>query len=151
MISAPLWTLWGAGAGLVLAAGAMKGAENAGTETGLHDTYAVVAHSHLALPIAAVFAVFALFYFIVPRVTGRRANPLLSGIHLWTTSAGAVLIYLPHLWLSFVGMPERAVDFPGQMAWWNIVSVAGYCLTTLGLIAFIGVLGALIFRPSVSP
>ncbi|HUO34080.1 MAG TPA: cbb3-type cytochrome c oxidase subunit I [Candidatus Acidoferrum sp.] len=61
----------------------------------------IAGHFHLILAMAAVFAMFAGFYFWFPRMFGRMLDERLGKIHFWLTFAGAYSIFLP---LHFFGV-----------------------------------------------
>jgi cytochrome c oxidase subunit 1 len=54
---------------------------NASLDIAFHDTYYVVAHFHYVLSMGAVFALFAGWYFWVPKILGLDYNRLLSKVH----------------------------------------------------------------------
>lgn len=54
---------------------------NASMDVALHDTYYVVAHFHYVLSMGAVFALFAGFYYYLPKITGLVANERLGRLH----------------------------------------------------------------------
>ena len=61
----------------------------------LQDTYFVVAHFHLVMAIAPLFAAFAGIYFWFPKMFGRFMNETLGKIHFWLTFHRRVLRLLP--------------------------------------------------------
>jgi cytochrome c oxidase subunit 1 len=54
----------------------------------LHDTYFVVAHFHLIMGVAAIFALFAGTYFWFPKMCGRMMSERLGRIHFVLTFVG---------------------------------------------------------------
>lgn len=73
----------------------------------LHDTYFVVAHFHLIMAMAGLFAVFSATYFWFPRMFGRMLNDRLGKIHFWITLLGAYAIFMPMHLLGVAGHPRR--------------------------------------------
>jgi cytochrome c oxidase subunit I len=73
----------------------------------LHDTYFVVAHFHLIMAMAGLFAVFAATYFWFPKMFGRLLNERLGRIHFWITLLGAYAIFMPMHLLGVAGHPRR--------------------------------------------
>ena len=73
----------------------------------LHDTYFVVAHFHLIMGVAAVFALFAATYFWFPKMFGRMMNEALGRLHFLVTFAGVYAIFLPMYLMGLAGAPRR--------------------------------------------
>ena len=81
----------------------------------LQDTYFVVAHFHLVMAIAPLFAAFAGLYFWFPKMFGRMMNETLGKIHFWFTFAGAYCVFFPMHILGVGGQMRRIYD-PTQCA-----------------------------------
>jgi cytochrome c oxidase subunit 1 len=79
----------------------------------LHDTYFVVAHFHLIMAMAGIFAVFSATYFWFPRMFGRMMSKRLGAIHFWITLAGAYAIFMPMHLLGAAGHPRRYSELTG--------------------------------------
>ncbi len=79
----------------------------------LHDTYFVVAHFHLIMAMAGLFAVFAATYFWFPKMFGRMMNERLGALHFWITLAGAYAIFMPMHLLGIAGHPRRYSELTG--------------------------------------
>jgi len=79
----------------------------------LHDTYFVVAHFHLIMAMAGLFAVFAATYFWFPKMFGRLLNEGLGRIHFWITLVGAYAIFMPMHLLGIAGHPRRYSELTG--------------------------------------
>lgn len=79
----------------------------------LHDTYFVVAHFHLIMAMAGLFAVFAATHFWFPKMFGRMMNERLGKLHFWTTFLGAYAIFLPMHLLGAAGHPRRYSELTG--------------------------------------
>jgi len=77
----------------------------------LHATYYVVAHFHLIMAMAGVFALFAATYFWFPKMFGRMMNETLGKLHFWLTFAGAYLIFFPMHFVGLAGGIRRYAQF----------------------------------------
>jgi cytochrome c oxidase subunit 1 len=79
----------------------------------LHDTYFVIAHFHLIMAMAGVFAIFSATYFWFPKMFGRMMNERLGRIHFWITLFGAYATFMPMHLLGIAGHPRRYSDLTG--------------------------------------
>ena len=79
----------------------------------LHDTYFIVAHFHLIMAMAGVFAIFAATYFWFPRMFGRTMNHRLGVLHFWITLFGAYAIFMLMHILGIAGNPRRYSELTG--------------------------------------
>jgi len=73
----------------------------------LRGTYFVVAHLHMVMGIAALFAVFSATYFWFPKMFGRMMNERMGQIHFWLTFLGAYCTFIPMHFLGLEGLPRR--------------------------------------------
>src|SRR6185369_10644311 len=73
----------------------------------LHDTYFVVAHFHLIMGVAAVFALFAGTYFWFPKMFGRMMSERLGKIHFIVTFIGVYVVFMPMYLMGIAGAPRR--------------------------------------------
>ena len=67
----------------------------------LHATYFVVAHFHMVMGVAAIFAMFAGTYFWAPKLFGRMLDETWGKVHFWITFVGVYCIFMP---MHFVGL-----------------------------------------------
>ena len=76
----------------------------------LQDTYFVVAHFHLVMAIAPLFAAFGGLYFWFPKMFGRFMNETLGKVHFWLTFIGAYCVFFPMHILGVGGQMRRLYD-----------------------------------------
>lgn len=84
---------------------------NSALDIHLHDTYFNIAHFHLVMGVASIFAMFAGVYHWFPKMYGRRMNNTLGYIHFWISIIGAYLIFWPMHYEGLAGMPRRYYDY----------------------------------------
>jgi cytochrome c oxidase subunit 1 len=106
-----------------------------GTDRALHDTYYVVAHFHYVLSLAVAFAFFAAWYYLFPKVTGRRYSEVLGRLHFWLTFSGVGVALFVGALLTL--QPARVLAHPEDFAYWNGWSSVGSYLAAAGTLVFV--------------
>ena len=109
---------------------------NSGLDLAFHDTYFVVAHFHYVMAVAAVFAMFAGFYYWIGKMSGRQYPRALAKIHFWAFFIGVNVLFFPQHFLGMAGMPRRIPDYPDNYAGWNYVSSLGALITSAATLLF---------------
>jgi len=109
---------------------------NAAMDVALHDTYYVVAHFHYVLSMGCGFAVFAGFYYWIPKMTGFHYPEKLGQTHFWLTFIGANLTFFPMHFLGVAGMPRRIPDYPEMYQKWNTLSSFGSFFSFFSILFF---------------
>jgi cytochrome c oxidase subunit I len=110
-------------------------------DTYLHDTYFVVAHFHLIMAMAGVFAIFSATYFWFPKMFGRMLNETLGRWHFWITLLGAYATFMPMHLLGIAGHPRRYSELSGV----QYVAAMAPLQKFITLAAIITLVGQIIF------
>lgn len=76
----------------------------------LQDTYFVVAHFHLVMAIAPLFAAYAGLYYWFPKMFGRFMNETLGKVHFWVSFVGVYCVFYPMHILGIGGQMRRIYD-----------------------------------------
>jgi cytochrome c oxidase subunit 1 len=109
---------------------------NAGVDRALHDTYYVVAHFHYTMSVAALFTLFAGWYYWFPKMTGRMYSQRLGKLHFWLLFIGVNVTFFPQHFLGLAGMPRRYADYPDAYTLWNQVSSVGAYISVVATFVF---------------
>jgi cytochrome c oxidase subunit I len=79
----------------------------------LHNTFFVVAHFHLIMAMAGVFAVFAGVYYWFPLMSGRLMHSGLGKAHFWLSFVGAYGTFFPMHFAGLAGEPRHYSQLTG--------------------------------------
>ena len=77
----------------------------------VHDTYYVVAHFHYVLVAGSLFALFAGYYYWVPKWTGYMVDEWRAAFHFWNSLVWVNVTFFPMHFLGLAGMPRRYADY----------------------------------------
>ncbi|HYP35000.1 MAG TPA: cytochrome c oxidase subunit I [Stellaceae bacterium] len=130
--------LWAIGFIFMFTIGGLTGVvvANPGADRMLQDTYYIVAHFHYVLSLAAVFGIFAGWYYWFPKMTGYSYSDFLGKVHFWVSFVGANTIFFPQHFLGLAGMPRRVADYPDAFSDWNFISSLGAYVFAAGMAVF---------------
>lgn len=121
--------------------GGITGVFNAtgGLDFSLHDTYFVVSHFHYVLVSAALFGLFAGFYYWFPKMSGRMLNETVGKVQFVLLFLGVNFTFLPQMLIGLDGMPRRIPTYTEEEGWGlgNLISSYGYILIALAAILFL--------------
>jgi len=124
---------------------------NAGTNRVFHDTYFVVAHMDYLLSQAAVFGVFAGWYYLFPKVTGYAYSDVLGKTHFWLSFIGVNTMYVPSV-LILWDMGSRIGDAPDDtLRRWNLVASIGSYIFAAGFVVFLANMALSFWRRRPAP
>jgi cytochrome c oxidase subunit I len=131
--------LWAIGFIFLFTVGGVTGVvlANAGVDRVLQETYYVIAHFHYVMGVAAVFAIFAGWYYWFPKMTGYMYSEAIGKLHFWVMFIGVNILFFPQHFLGLSGMMRRSVDYPDAFAGWNLISSLGSYLSAFGVLVFI--------------
>jgi heme/copper-type cytochrome/quinol oxidase subunit 1 len=94
-----------------------------------------VAHFHYVLVGSGVFPIFAVFYYWLPKITGRLMDEKLGKWSFWLMFIGFNLTFFPHHILGLLGMPRRIYTYDAGLGWeiHNLVSTIGAFVFAAGV------------------
>ena len=110
---------------------------NAGVDRVMQETYYVIAHFHYVMGIAAVFSIFAGWYYWFPKISGYMYSETIGKLHFWLMFIGVNVLFFPQHFLGLQGMMRRSVDYPDAFAGWNEVSSYGAFISGFGVLIFL--------------
>ncbi len=70
------------------------------TDLYFHDTYFVVAPSHLAIAVGLLFAFYAGVYGLFPKFFGRNLNISMGQLHFWLSLVALLATVISRLWVN---------------------------------------------------
>jgi cytochrome c oxidase subunit 1 len=89
------------------------------------------------LSMGAVFAIFAGWYYWIPKITGLEYPEILGKLHFWLFFFGVNLTFFPMHFLGLAGMPRRIPDYPDAFSGWNSIASFGSYISALSSILFV--------------
>ena len=83
----------------------------------VHNTFFVVAHFHLIMGMAGIFALFAAIYYWFPLLTGRLMSERLGRWHFWLSLIGAYAVFFPMHFAGLAGEPRHYAQLTGTASY----------------------------------
>jgi cytochrome c oxidase subunit 1 len=133
-LGVPLLWMIGGVAVLAMAGLSLAGMSAVRPDRTLHDTYYIVVHGERAIEAAAVFPVFASWYYFFPRITGWIYSARLGRIHFWLTFVGIVAMDVPQV---------VALVYPGAVL--NAADAFHYALLASSVGVYLAAAGTIVF------
>lgn len=112
-----------------------------GMDVLFHDTFYVIGHFHVMMAGSLMFAAFAAFYFYLPAIFGVRYSRIFAYLHVFYYSVGQLFTVIPMIWLGYLGMPRRVLDYPAALGGWHSLVSSAHIITVSGILAFVMMLG----------
>lgn len=102
----------------------------------LHDTYFVIANTHISIFFSLILLVFSAIYHFYPSITGKVLNAPMGYIHFGITLIGFCMIDWPVHYEGMAGMPRRYLDYSN----WGNANMFGMMISfkTKAIIPLIG-------------
>lgn len=94
-------------------------------------------HFHYVLSMGAVFAMFAGWYFWIPKLLGLTYNMNVAKVQFWLLFIGVNVTFFPQHFLGLQGMPRRIGDYPDAFAGWNLISSIGSIISVIAAWLFL--------------
>jgi cytochrome c oxidase subunit 1 len=106
----------------------------------LANSYFVVAHFHYVIVGGILFAIFAAFYYWLPKMSGKMYNETLGRLHFWLFAIGFHLTFDSMHIPGLLGMPRRIYTYEPGRGWdvWNLLSTIGVAFQAAGILVFVG-------------
>jgi cytochrome c oxidase subunit 1 len=142
--------LWAIGVMFLLTVGGVSGMALANAGMGLQDTYYVVAHFQYLLSLAAIFTIFAGWYYWFPKITGYMYNETLSKQHFWITFIGVNAAFFPRVFITLAGKPGHTADIPSAFERWHLLSSTGATIAGFGILMFLATMAEAFMRKRVA-
>jgi heme/copper-type cytochrome/quinol oxidase subunit 1 len=85
-----------------------------------------------------MFAVFATFYYWLPKITGWMMNERWGKLHFWLMFIGFNVTFFPMHITGILGMPRRIYTYAAGQGWdiWNLISTIGAFIIALSVLTF---------------
>jgi cytochrome c oxidase subunit 1 len=106
----------------------------------LGNSYFVVAHFHYVIVGGILFAIFAAFYYWLPKMSGKMYNETLGRLHFLLFVIGFHLTFDSMHIPGLLGMPRRIYTYEPGRGWdaWNLLCTIGVAFQAAGILVFVG-------------
>lgn len=102
----------------------------------LHDTYFVIAHTHVMIFLSLVFLAFSAAYHFYPRIMGRAMNAPMGYMHWGLTLIAGYLLCWPVEYAGLAGMPRRYFDYSNLISMDRVWGITDFNTRLIILLVF---------------
>lgn len=103
----------------------------------VQDTYFVVGHFHYVMFGGAGFGIFAAIHYWFPKMFGRMYRKRPAFIAWLLATIGFNALYLPFLFLGYMGMPRRYYDYLPEFHTLHVIATVGSWILVAGMLVMI--------------
>ena len=85
----------------------------------VHATYFVIGQYHVLILLSIILGIYAIAYYLVQKISGKKINEVLGELHFWLTTVGSMLLLFPYNLLGQVPRRYYSYDVHAPFEWAN--------------------------------